>query len=191
MGPETDHLGSFHVLYRRAALETVGGFDESRYNGPRRAAAEDLELSLRLRAAGLRLAFDRDSRVGHHHPTSLRHYLRAQMFHGFYATRVYLDHPGQRGRSRYSGWTDHAQPPLALLTAAAALAAPWSRPLALAALLGVAGLAGLGLPMAWRVARRHPAAGALFAGLSPLRAAARALGLAAALVSSSWTGRRR
>ena len=181
MGPETDHLGSFHLLVRRAALVESGGFDESRYNGPGRAAAEDLELSLRLRAAGRRLGFVADSRVGHYHPVILRRYLRSQLVHGFYATRVYLDHPRQRGRSSYSGWMDHLQPPLAVLAVGAAALAPllpYTVPIAIAAAAAVFTTA---LPMASRLGRRRLALGAVFSVLSPLRALWRGAGMLAAL----------
>jgi cellulose synthase/poly-beta-1,6-N-acetylglucosamine synthase-like glycosyltransferase len=148
MGSETDHLGTFNALFRRATLLESGGFDEHRYNGPGHAAAEDLELSLRLRSSGRRLGFVRESRVGHHHPTSLARYLRSQSVHGFYATRVYLDHPTRHGRSEYSGWLDHVQPPIALLTAAAALLAPFVRLTGALALVGLVLQFSSALPMA-------------------------------------------
>lgn len=188
MSQETDHLGSFNVLYRRAALERVGGFDERRYNGPGHAAAEDLELSMRLRAASFRLGFVPESRVGHHHPTSLVRYLRTQAIHGFYATRAYLDHPGQRGRSRYSGWLDHLQPPLAVLALTAAAAALGWRLARLAALGAVLALIAASLPMAARVMRRRLWAGTLFLLLSPLRSLARGFGLVRALIGSASGG---
>src|SRR5687767_9420148 len=58
MPAEVNFLATFNVLYRRAALEAVGGFDEHRYNGPGIAAAEDAELAFRLVEAGYRLRFD-------------------------------------------------------------------------------------------------------------------------------------
>lgn len=188
MSGETDHLGSFNVLYLRAALERVGGFDERRYNGPGRAAAEDLELSMRLRAASFRLGFVPESRVGHHHPTSLVRYLRTQAIHGFYATRAYLDHPRQRGRSRYSGWLDHLQPPLAALALAAGILAPFWRPAGFAAFGAALALLAASLPMALRVARRSAGAGALFLLLAPLRSLARGCGLIGALVVEAAGG---
>ena len=138
MGPRVDHLGSFHVLYRRSLLATAGGFDETVYNGPGRPGAEDMELSFRLLDSGWHLLFDRESRVGHFHPVRLVRYLRSQALHGRFATRLFLSHPRRLTGTSYSRFRDHAGPPFALaLTAAVvvALVSPnwWPLPASLAA----------------------------------------------------------
>lgn len=191
MGSETDHLGSYHVLYRRTALHDAGGFDEKHYNGPGRAAAEDLELSIRMRARGERLGFVMASRVGHHHPTSLRRYLRAQAVHGFYATRVFLRLPQQRGSTRYSGWIDHVQPCLAVITTVAAATATIWPPARIGLALGMTGLVLLALPMAARLLRGDMVAAVGYLLLSPFRAVVRGAGLVAAVASEVTLGKRR
>lgn len=115
MPREVNFLGGFNVLYRRDVLERVGGFDESRFNGPGSPGAEDAELSYRVHAAGFRLLFEPESRVGHYHPTRLRRYLRVQRHHGYWRVALHMAHIGTAAGDAYSGVVDHAQPVLALL----------------------------------------------------------------------------
>ena len=114
MPTEVDFLGGFNVIYRRAALEAVGGFDE-RYPG---ATAEDADLSFRVRNAGYRLHFEPGARVGHFHETRLLRYLNTQRRHGFWRVRLHLDHRRQGMGNAYSGVADHIQPPLAMIALA-------------------------------------------------------------------------
>lgn len=58
---ETSHLPTFNALFRKSALEAVGGFDESFERG-----AEDLDLGFRLRGAGFRLVGCPDLWVTHY-----------------------------------------------------------------------------------------------------------------------------
>jgi GT2 family glycosyltransferase len=62
---------------RRAAFEAVGGFDERRYTKP---SVEDIELGLRLRGAGYRIALDKGLRVKHLKRWTLSSLLRADIF---------------------------------------------------------------------------------------------------------------
>jgi glycosyltransferase involved in cell wall biosynthesis len=153
MHGDLDFLGTFNVLYRRAALEAAGGFDEQRYNGPGVAAAEDMELAYRLVDGGWRLRFTPASRVGHFHPTHYLRYLKVQARHGYYRMRLYADHPRRTRGDSYSGLVDHVQPPLAMLLLAAIPLASFSLlgpvPLAITLLLLL-----LQLPMAARMLRR-------------------------------------
>lgn len=59
MSVEVDFLATFNVLYRREALERVGGFDERFLKG------QDAELSFRVMEAGWTLRFEARSRVRH------------------------------------------------------------------------------------------------------------------------------
>lgn len=61
------HFFSGNVSAKTEALREVGGFDD----GFTSAAHEDIDLGLRLEARGMRLAYDRDAVVEHHHPTDL------------------------------------------------------------------------------------------------------------------------
>jgi cellulose synthase/poly-beta-1,6-N-acetylglucosamine synthase-like glycosyltransferase len=56
------YLASFSLGLTRHAFQTVGGFDE-RYHG---SGGEDLDFTIRLKRAGLRLAFEPSAAVTHH-----------------------------------------------------------------------------------------------------------------------------
>ena len=183
MNTRVDFLGGFNVLYQRAALERVGGFDEFRFNGPGRPGAEDAELAYRLRAAGYELRFERASRVGHFHPTSLRRYLRAQSIHGSWRVNLHLIYRRAGVGDSYSNLIDHTQPPLAAISLPALL------------LAAVPGLRWLGwfapailfllqVPLTWSLLRRMRSPGAvLFAPLGFIRAYARAWGMSQAVLA--------
>lgn len=171
MPEQVDFLGSFNVLYRRAALARVGGFDETL------VTAEDADLSYRLRAAGYALAFEAGSRVGHYHPDRLLPYLRTQARHGYWRLRLYLTHREKSLGDSYTSLADLLQGPLAMAVLAALPALAW-RPLAWVWPLLVGLLAALQLPMTARVvASGGRARYAVFAGLGFVRAFARALGM--------------
>lgn len=174
MPEETDFLATFNVVYRRSALETLGGFDERYLKG------QDAELAFRALAAGGRLRFERRSEVRHHHPDRLGRYLSVQRAQGRWRVALHLEHPG-RSRNRYSGGLDHAAPFLALLLPATLplLAWPWGwLGSAATALL----LAALQVPMAVAMLRRSRSPSMLaFVPLGWLRAFARGLGLAEGL----------
>lgn len=184
MSEDVDYLASFHVLYRRRALETVDGFDESLF------FAEDADLSFRLIRAGMRLRFDPESTVGHHHPTRLLPYLRSQATHGDSATMMYLRHPAHRAGNSYARVTDHAQPVVAALSVPALATLAWSGTAAWAAVLPAA-VAACAVPRAWAMARGGAPGEALaFLPISFVRAYARAWGMAAAALRALFGSRR-
>ncbi|GAA0478038.1 mycofactocin biosynthesis glycosyltransferase MftF [Streptomyces olivaceiscleroticus] len=135
------YVPSATLVVRRAALGT--GFD------PRLRVAEDVDLCMRLHAAGWRLRYVPEVTVGHHHRTGLRDWLGQRAGYGTGAAELALRHPGQ-------------VPPLH--------AAPWSvaacalllrgRPLPAAAAVALTGVTAV------RLARRMPDAD------TPVRAAA-------------------
>jgi glycosyltransferase involved in cell wall biosynthesis len=172
MPSRVDFLGSFNVLYKREALEEVGGFDQ------RYVTAEDADLSYRLSRAGYALAFDARSRVKHFHPDELRGYLKTQARHGYWRVALYAEHPSRTSGDAYSGFSDHVQPVLALGSMALA---PFSL-LVVPALLQIpiaASLAAAQIPMTSRlVSRTGSPRYAAFAALSYVRAYARGAGLA-------------
>lgn len=106
---KVDFLATFNVLYRREALERVGGLDE------RYLKAQDAELSFRVTAAGYDLRFVLDSRVRHYHPTRWLRYLRTQRQQGYWRVWLHLSHRGHSAGDSYSSLVDHGQPPLAVL----------------------------------------------------------------------------
>jgi GT2 family glycosyltransferase len=181
MPTQVDYLATFNVLYRRAALAAVGGFDEQRFNGPGIAAAEDVELAFRLIQAGYELRFEAGSRVAHFHPTNLWRYLATQRRHGFYRVRLHLSYPRSMHGDAYSGLIDYAQPPLALLWLAwlPLSVLPGWRWLPMAALLS---LVVLQLPMCARMVIQSQAGKYLaFMPFGVLRAVSRGLGMAMGL----------
>lgn len=109
MPSRCDFLATFNVIYRKAALEEVGGFDERFLKG------QDAELSWRVMEAGHQLGFERDSRVKHFHATHWLRYFRTQRLQGYWRLFLHLAHRGHARGDSYSSWLDHVQPPLAML----------------------------------------------------------------------------
>ena len=109
MPREVDYLGSFNVLYRRAALEQVGGFDESQ----RTARTPSWPIACST------LVGDWSSSRVRASATTIRRGCSVtcgtQRIHGYYRVRVYLRHPGFAAGDSYSSAVDHLQPPLAML----------------------------------------------------------------------------
>jgi hypothetical protein len=171
---DVEFAGSYNFGARRAALQAVGGFDET-YPAP---SGEDNDLSYRLRDRGFAIRFVRDALVDHHHPESLSRYLREQARHGTWRTVLYAKHPRRVRGDGYAGPADLAAPPLAVLSVACALAAPFSTVAAVGAPLCFALVILVHHLLALRVARyvRQPAALAL-AAVGTLRAYARGWGM--------------
>lgn len=110
MPQRVDFLATFNVLYRRSVLEQIQGFDERLLKG------QDAELSWRVLDAGYQLDFEVRSRVKHFHPVSWRSYLRTQYQQGYWRVWLYRGHRRRAAGDSYSGFVDHVQPPLAMLT---------------------------------------------------------------------------
>ncbi len=138
MADRVDFLATFNVVYRREALETVGGFDE------RYLKAQDAELAFRVKGAGYALGFVFDSRVKHFHPTRWLSYLRTQRKQGYWRVWLHMSHRGHATGDSYSSLLDHMQPPLAMLTLASLPLCAFGRwawvPVGLAACLALAQL---------------------------------------------------
>lgn len=171
-------LAGFNVLYRRAILERVGGFD------PRYQRAQDAELSFRVQAAGLKLHFEPRSRVGHHHPTRWLKYFNNQRKQGYWRAWLHLTHPSHNRGDSYSSLLDHIQPPLALVVCVAfvvslvafAFGLAWPGLLASVLLLGYV---VAHVPLTLRLIRRTRSSRYLaFLPMSMARSVYRAVGLA-------------
>ncbi len=185
MPADVNVLATYNVLYRREALAEVGGFDESRYNGPGIAGAEDTELAYRLTACGYRLRFEPRSIVRHYHLTRIAPYFRVQQRHGFYRVRLYLDYPRRSGGDSYSNSLDHAQPVLAMLALAAAPLAYWS-PFGSICLAFCALLLACQLPMTTKIIMRTKHWRYLaYIPFGFLRAFRRGLGMTAGVIDST------
>jgi len=181
MRREVNFLATFNVLYRRAVLEQVGGFDE------RYAKAQDAELAFRVQEAGSRLRFEPRSRVKHFHPEQLLKYLRTQRQHGYWRVLLHLEHRGHALGDSYSSAIDHLQPPLAVL-ALASLALPLAALFASHSALNILAwgpvammmlLLVMQIPMTTTMLRRSRSpAMLLFAPLGVIRAVWRGVGMA-------------
>ncbi len=147
MPTRVDFLATFNVVYRREALERVGGFDERFLKG------QDAELSWRVMEAGYGLHFEIASRVRHFHATRWLRYFRTQRLQGYWRLFLHLAHRGHSAGDSYSSLLDHVQPPLAMLILASlplvAFSMTWWVPLVLAGLLALAQL-----PLTLRIVRR-------------------------------------
>jgi len=174
-----DFLATFNVLYKRAVLAEVGGFDV------RFVKAQDAELAYRVRRAGYRLRFDARSQVGHFHLTDLRPYLRVQHQQGYYRAFLYAAHPERMSGDAYSGFSDHVQPPLALAMVALSPTLLLG-PVALVEWALAGALLGAQLPMTWRIlkAERDPRYAA-FAPMSFMRAFSRGVGFARGVAAAA------
>jgi GT2 family glycosyltransferase len=120
---------------RRDAFEAAGGFDAERFPHP---SVEDIELGMRLRAAGLRIVLDPQIRGRHLKRWTVPGMVRTDFARrGVPWARLLLE--GGGGRSALNlGWRQRLSAVAAVLLAAAALARQ-PRP-ALAALLAMLGL---------------------------------------------------
>ena len=139
------YVPSAALLVRRAAVGA--GFHEDMH------VAEDVDLVLRLHAAGWRLRYEPTSRVAHDHRTDLRQWWLRKAFYGTGAAPLALRHPG-------------AVPPMVL--------SPWAAAVA-GALLTRRPLVAAGVA-AWAVHRLVPQLPELE---KPWLAAARIIGLGA------------
>jgi len=151
MPTRVNFLATFNVVYRRAILEQIGGFDERFLKG------QDAELSWRALAAGYELGFELNSRVKHFHAARWRSYLRTQKQQGYWRVSLHLAHRGHSAGDSYSSVVDHVQPPLAMLVLAAVMATliPQLRPYNCGVCTGlILLLLAAQVPMSWRLVRR-------------------------------------
>jgi glycosyltransferase involved in cell wall biosynthesis len=181
MPTRVNFLASFHLAYRRTALERLGGFDERYLRG------QDAELSYRAAELGYVLHFEHGSRVAHFHETRLGAYLRTQRLQGYWRAFLHAERRGHAAGDSYSRLSDHLQPPVALLLPATALLMIWpGRWEPAAAVAGL--LALLQLPMLRRLwPRLGPTQSACFAAMSAVRALWRGLGLAQGCIGLALT----
>lgn len=171
MPQRVDFLATFNVVYRRAILEQINGFDERFLKG------QDAELSWRVMEAGYELRLVFDSRVKHYHASRWGSYLRTQRDQGYWRVWLHLSHSGHAGGDSYSSVVDHIQPPLAML-AIVSLPLLFFGRLSWVTAAVVALLLAAQAPMTLRLIRRLRRSRYLcFAGMSFLRAFWRGVGM--------------
>lgn len=83
---ETNHNPTCNAIYRKKALEEVGGFDESLWPG------EDVDLDFRIRNAGWRLVYNPNALVRHYRPKTHKAYARMMMRYGASQRRLVKKH---------------------------------------------------------------------------------------------------
>jgi mycofactocin system glycosyltransferase len=93
------YVPSAAIICRRAALNDVGGFDETLKSG------EDVDLCWRFIEAGARLRYEPIALVGHDHRTQLREWFARKTFYGTSAAPLAVRHPGKTAPLVISGWT--------------------------------------------------------------------------------------
>lgn len=98
-GSRVSYVPGAAVIVRTAALDAVGGFDETLRYG------EDVDLVWRLDEAGWRCRYDPASVVWHEPRTRVRARLRQHAAYGGSAAPLALRHPGALAPFRSNGWT--------------------------------------------------------------------------------------
>jgi cellulose synthase/poly-beta-1,6-N-acetylglucosamine synthase-like glycosyltransferase len=95
-------FGSYNVAIRKTAFNDVGGFNGEYPH----ASGEDNDLSYRVLSHGYRIFFAKDALVDHHHPETVKKYLREQYRHGFWRFKMYRAHPMMMTGDDYTFWKD-------------------------------------------------------------------------------------
>ena len=83
-------IATHSACYRREAFFQVGGFFEDSFSG-----GEDLDLSQRLTDCGLRMVFNSNAIVYHHHPDTLRKYITSKFARAYWMLRLYKRFPNR------------------------------------------------------------------------------------------------
>ncbi|HQE57209.1 MAG TPA: glycosyltransferase [Candidatus Fermentibacter daniensis] len=176
-GGTVDMIDTYSCGFRRSALEACNGFDES---FPA-ADHEDVDLSYRMAAGGMRLVFEPEARVEHEHRATMAGYMRLKYSRGRWRARIIELHPSRSMSDRYVPWSLKAQ---MILCAAlpAALAGALLHP-AIPAAWAAAFLASC-IPILSTALRTDPGV----APLVPLLVLARGFALSTGLVSGAIRG---
>ena len=107
MGQYVRAFGSYNVAILKKIFFSVGGFDGSY----RHASGEDNDLSYKITQAGYKIFFNREAKVDHVHPISVRRYLGEQYRHGYWRAKLYMQHPDMRRGDDYTFWKDMVEIP--------------------------------------------------------------------------------
>jgi len=178
MDREVDFLATFNVIYRRSVLAELGGFNEEL------KLAQDAEFAYRVRAAGHRLNFELESRVGHHHPRNLWRYLKTQARQGYYRIKLYRQHPTKITGDSYAGILDYLQPPLALVTLMFLPLCCLKARACVVVAISLFVLLLAQVPMAWRVFPGLSVRTILFVVFGTIRSFARGVGMATGMFAA-------
>ncbi|MFA5260089.1 MAG: glycosyltransferase [Candidatus Omnitrophota bacterium] len=114
-------FGSYNVAIRKTVFDDVGGFNGEYLH----ASGEDNDLSYRILFRGYRIFFAKDALVDHHHPETVKKYLREQYRHGFWRFKMYRAHPRMMGGDDYTFWKDPLEIILSYCLLGALLLGSW------------------------------------------------------------------
>jgi glycosyltransferase involved in cell wall biosynthesis len=85
---EAEHIPGCNMIFRRAALEAIGGFDPVY-----RKAGDDVDVCWRLQQAGYRIGFNPAGFVWHYRRSTVRAYLKQQAGYGEAESLLLRKHP--------------------------------------------------------------------------------------------------
>lgn len=108
MGRYINAVGTYSTAFRKAALEEVGGFDESF----KMASGEDTDISFKIIKAGYKLVYEPEAIVMHPHRSDFFGYMREQFFRAAWRYPLYKKHKGMLKGDSYSGFGTLVQFPL-------------------------------------------------------------------------------
>jgi len=106
MGTYTDFLGSYNACFEKSVLMEVGGFDESFTE----ANAEDNDLCYRILERGYTLIYEPAAWVIHHHPSTIRQFIKQQFRRAMWRVFLYKKNPKRVKGDRYAGLCTLVQP---------------------------------------------------------------------------------
>ena len=95
---DIDLVDTYSAAFRREALERTAGFDES-FPMPDH---EDVDLSYRMKAMGMKLMFEPDALVTHVHRNSWGTYFRMKVSRGRWRMKVLRKFPDKAGGGSYT-----------------------------------------------------------------------------------------
>ena len=163
-----DFVDTYSAAYRKSVFLQNPGFD------PRFSrSGEDIEFSYRLAEKGYKLVFAPQAIVYHHHPATLKAYLRRKFYVGYWRVWMYKMHPGKIIADSHTPQSLKLEMGLAIAILGAALLSVLHPPSLLLLIAGILAFALVSLPFAAKAGRKDPAVGLL----SPLLLFWRALSL--------------
>ncbi len=172
---QIDFIDTYSAAYRRQVFLSNGGFDESFPT----ASVEDQEFSFRLARRGCRMVFVPNAIVFHPHDSSMGAYLRRKFFIGYWKVHVHTRHPTKVWRDSHTPPTLKLQILFLLGALASLVATPFIPQTWLATLAFALAFSVSALPLVIFIAQRD----LVIAFIAPTMILARALGLAAGLIS--------
>ena len=96
---KAEHIPGCNMIFRKAALESVGMFDVTH-----RAAGDDVDVCWKLLARKQTIAFSPSAVVWHHRRGTIRGFLKQQRGYGFAEAHLHNRYPGHYNAFGYAVW---------------------------------------------------------------------------------------